>query len=129
MSNTSARILAIDDDDAILSLLADALSPPHQVATAQEWLDGVDLLMNQQFDLLIIDLGMPVFNSVEFVNKIRASPPYDRIPILVISAYPQLRERLREFPVQAILPKPFSLENLTRTVAELLHGQPATMAA
>ncbi len=57
MSNTSARILAIDDDDAILSLLADALSPPHQVATAQEWLEGVDLLMNQQFDLLIIDLA------------------------------------------------------------------------
>ncbi len=122
MPASAMRLLVIDDDEAILSLLKDLLSPDYQVVTAQDWLEGVDLLMNERFNLLIMDLGMPVFDSVEFINKVRSEPAHKRLPIIVISAYPDLRERLSESTVQAILAKPFSLEQLTRTIDHVLSS-------
>ncbi len=118
-----SRILVIDDDETILDLLQDTLQPEYQVATAHDSLEGVELMMTERFDLMIIDLGMPVLDGVELIGKIRANSPFDKIPILVLSAYPELRSRLRGADVQAIMPKPFSIETLQRTVAKIIHGE------
>jgi hypothetical protein len=40
--------------------------------TAQDWLEGTDLLMKEQVDLLLVDLAMPVFDGQEFIRKIRS---------------------------------------------------------
>lgn len=117
------RILVIDDDEAILELLQDALSSDYDIATAHDALEGVELMMSEHLDLLIIDLGMPVLNGVELIQKIRASSPFANIPILVLSAYPELRDRLRGSEVQTVMAKPFSIEQLNRTVAGLI-GHP-----
>jgi DNA-binding response OmpR family regulator len=122
------RILVIDDDETILELLTDALSPEYYVATAHDALEGVEHLMGDHFDLLIIDLGMPVLDGVELIHKIRANSPFTKIPILVLSAYPELRTRLRGSDVQAIMAKPFSIEQLNRTVAKIVDGIPAPSA-
>lgn len=121
------RILVIDDDETILDLLSDALSPEYQVATAHDALEGVELMMSEHFDLLIIDLGMPVLDGVELIQKIRANSPFDKIPILVLSAYPELRTRLLGSEVQAVIPKPFSIEQLNRTVANITRGMPESL--
>jgi DNA-binding response OmpR family regulator len=114
------RILVIDDDETILELLQDALSPDYLVATAHDALEGVELLMDGRFDLLIVDLGMPVMNGVDLIQKIRAHSPFATVPILVLSAYPELRDRLRGSDLQGIMAKPFSIEELNRTVAGIL---------
>lgn len=118
------RILVIDDDETILELLSDALTPEYQVATAHDALEGVELLMSAHFDLLIVDLGMPVLNGVDLIQKIRANSPFEKIPILVLSAYPELRTRLRGSDVQAIMAKPFSIEQLHSSVASIVNGIP-----
>jgi DNA-binding response OmpR family regulator len=119
------RILVIDDDEIILELLTDALSPEYHVSTAHDALEGVEHMMGEHYDLLIIDLGMPVLDGVELIQKIRANSPFDKIPILVLSAYPELRTRLRGTEVQAIMAKPFSIEQLNRTVVNIISGTPA----
>lgn len=116
-----SHILVIDDDERILELLKEALSPEYYIQTAHDSLEGVELLMSEHFDLLIIDLGMPVLDGVELIQKIRAHSPFNRIPILVISAYPELRTRLASSDVQGILPKPFSMDDLTRFVAQMIQ--------
>ncbi len=117
------RILVIDDDETILDLLKDTLSPEYYIATAHDSLEGVELMMSERFDLMIIDLGMPVLDGVELIGKIRANSPFDKIPILVLSAYPELRQRLRGADVQAIMAKPFSIDQLQRTVAKIVSGE------
>jgi two-component system KDP operon response regulator KdpE len=117
----NARILVIDDDETILDLIKETLSSDYQILTAHDALEGVDLLMSERFDLLIIDLGMPVVDGVELIEKIRANSPFEKTPILVVSAFPELRRRLAGADVQAILPKPFSLDDLTRKVAETIR--------
>ncbi len=122
------RILVIDDDESILELLSDALSPEYHVATAHDSLEGVELMMREHFDLLIIDLGMPVLDGVELVQKIRANSPFEKVPIIVLSAYPELRTRLHGSDVQAVIAKPFSIEQLHRAVANIVNGVPQSPA-
>ncbi len=117
------RILVIDDDETILDLLKDTLSPEYYIATAHDSLEGVELMMSERFDLMIIDLGMPVLDGVELIGKIRSNSPFDKIPILVLSAYPELRSRLRGADVQSVMAKPFSIDQLQRTVAKIIQGE------
>ncbi len=118
------HILVIDDDDTILNLIWETLAPDYQISTAHDALEGVDLLMSEKFDLLIVDLGMPVVDGVELIQKIRENSPFHHVPILVVSAFPGLRKRLAGADVQAILPKPFSLDDLSRHVAETISQSP-----
>ncbi len=117
-----SRILVIDDDETILELLQDVLTPEYQIATAHDSLEGVELLMSERFDLLIIDLGMPVLDGVELIQKIRSHSPFNQIPILVVSAYPELRTRLAGSDVEAIIAKPFQVDNFLKTVAETIRN-------
>jgi DNA-binding response OmpR family regulator len=116
------RLLIIDDDEAILSMLADTLSPDYHIVTAQDWLEGTDLLMKEQVDLLLVDLAMPVFDGLEFITKIRSEPQHAELPVIVMSAYADMRERLAGADVQAIIAKPFSVERLMQTNDALTRG-------
>jgi DNA-binding response OmpR family regulator len=119
------RLLIIDDDEAILGMLADALSMAYHTITAQDWLEGVDLLMKEQVDLLLVDLSMPIFDGLEFIRKVRAEPQHTHLPVIVMSAYADLRERLAEAKVDAIIAKPFSLDHLLNTIRPLLGSTEA----
>jgi two-component system KDP operon response regulator KdpE len=114
------HILVIDDDETILELVKETLSSDYQISAAHDSLEGVEMLLSERFDLLIIDLGMPVLDGVELIQKIRANSPFQNIPILVLSAYPELRTRIGSSDVQAIMAKPFSIDELSRTVADTI---------
>src|ERR1700737_3253465 len=109
MSTVPVRLLVIDDDEAFLSLMKDSLSPAYHIVAVQDWLQGTDLLMKERFDLLIVDLAMPIFDGMEFIRKMRSDGLHRQMPVIVVSAYPDLRERLAEANVQAIIAKPFSI--------------------
>ena len=122
MSATPARLLIIDDDEAILSLIKDSLSPDYHIVAVQDWLQGTDLLMKERFDLLIVDLAMPIFDGMEFISKMRSDGLHRQTPVIVISAYSDLRDRLSSANVQAIVAKAFSIRHLTHTVGQVLAG-------
>ncbi len=122
METSHSRILVIDDDKAILELVEQTLSPHYQVTCLHEWLEGIELLSHNVFDLLILDLAMPVFSPEEFLKRLHDLPARTRIPVLVISAYPNLRQRLDGKQVAAILSKPFGVQELLDTVERLLKA-------
>ncbi len=117
-------LLVIDDDEAILQLLSDSLKDSYEVATAADVLQAADLLQMQPFDLLILDLNMPVMGGEDLLEIFRVQPNFNRTPIVVISAFPDLIQRVANAPVQAILPKPFSLDDLRKVVAEAIQHPP-----
>ncbi len=123
-STRRARILVIDDDESILQLIQDLLSFDYQVSTANDGLRGLELLRRENFDLLILDLGLPGLHGLDVIQHIRTQGPARGIPILVLSAFPDLRKQLEGAEVNSYLPKPFSLEQLERRVAQLLPAAP-----
>ncbi len=117
------KILIIDDDAATRELLSDLFSPRYSVTTESNAIDALQDLECKQFDLLILDLGLPGLSGDEALARIRALPICPDLSILVISAYSGLSQRVLESGVQVdvILPKPFSLDEVERTVDGLLQ--------
>jgi two-component system response regulator PrrA len=114
--------LVVDDDENILQLVMDALADTYEVKTASDAVEAADQLQLQSFDLLVLDLNMPVLDGSELLEIFRVQPNFDRVPILVISAYPDLIQRLANAQVQAILPKPFDVDRLKQVVAETIRN-------
>ena len=115
-----ARILVIDDDPDIRTMLVDLLSSQSTIVTESNAIDAIPPLDWEPFDLLIIDLNMPDLIGEDAIELIRARPAGANLPIIVISADPLVHQRMAGADVQAILPKPFTSAQLQRQVKELL---------
>jgi CheY-like chemotaxis protein len=89
----------------------------HTVVGAANGIEALALFKPAHFDLVITDFEMPQMNGNELATRIKQVSPSQ--PILMITAY---AERLgnADNPVDAVLSKPFQLEDLRRTLAELL---------
>lgn len=78
--------------------------------------------MKEQVDLLLVDLAMPIFDGLEFIRKIRSEPQHAELPVIVMSAYADMRERLADAGVQAIIAKSFSVDQLMHIINALTRG-------
>ena len=112
------RILLVEDQPAVRGSIALLLSlDEHTVAEAADGVEGFALFQPGKFDLVITDFDMPRMNGNELARKIKQACPSQ--PVLMITAY---AERLGDSdnPVDAMLNKPFQLNDLRRAMAKLL---------
>ncbi|MCC6533066.1 MAG: response regulator transcription factor [Burkholderiales bacterium] len=111
------RILLVEDDELLGSGLNDALERAHY---AHEWVrDGRSALRaatSSEFDLIILDLGLPQLDGMEVLKQIRARGK--PTPVLVLSARDATRDRIRGLNAGAddYLVKPFDLDELLARV-------------
>ena len=118
------RILVIDDDQEMRTLLAVALQMSgYTVLTSSSGREAVRLLIETPVDLVITDLFMPEFDGLEVIRAVRDCA--DHLPILAISGgspyIPRDFLRIAELlGADAVLPKPFALRALQARVRELL---------
>ncbi len=117
------RILVVDDDETILELVQDVLCEEYQVTATNNAADALEFLARDHFDLLILDLGIPGLSGLDAIQKIRQDHQKPAVPILVVSAYNELRRLVGDLQVDAVLAKPFALSQLEHRVAELLGRQ------
>lgn len=81
-----ARILVIDDDEAVLTTIKILLErQSHDVTVANTGKKGLQLLQDRSFDLTIVDIFMPDLDGFETMSRIHQARP--SIPIIVISGY------------------------------------------
>jgi DNA-binding response OmpR family regulator len=118
-----AQILLIDDDDLLRGVLAKALGHVgHTVIQAADGQQGVELSRATALDLVITDLVMPVQEGVETILTLRRERP--NLPIIAISGgvsnsqlYLEIAEKVG---AKRILPKPFTPQELTALINEVL---------
>ena len=123
-----AHILLIEDDDALSDLISRNLRARfHDVAVARDARSALQLLHNQTFDLILLDINLPDQTGWEVLRtaqreglleerEINGNGP--KLPVVVLSAVRVSPRRLEEFHTLAYLPKPFPLEALLRLAAE-----------
>jgi len=58
-----ANILAIDDDQEALLFVTGVLGKEHAVTTADNWMKASDLLVQHSYDLILLDIDMPVLSG------------------------------------------------------------------
>jgi two-component system KDP operon response regulator KdpE len=79
-----ARVLAIDDDKALLRALRVALSAKgHEVLVAATAEEGLSSLALRSPDVVVLDLGLPDLDGLEVVRRIRS---WSDVPVIVLSA-------------------------------------------
>ncbi len=125
---TASSILVIDNDEAILQLIQDVLAPDYEVVTTNDPHQVLDLLIRKHFDLLIVDLFFPTLDGLDLIRTVRAISTLMQMPILAISASEKLEE-VHAGEAQAILAKPFALDELSRAVTRALHPRKCSSRA
>jgi two-component system response regulator RegX3 len=116
----SARILVVEDAEAILDAVTDALGADgFEVHGASDGTAALEATHAQQFDLVILDVMLPGLSGTEICRRLRAESP---VPIIMLSARDAEAERVLGLEVGAddYVTKPFSeLELLSRVRAIL----------
>jgi CheY-like chemotaxis protein len=125
MDQREKRILVIDDDETVLRVISDLVTfLGYDVKTTPEGLDGIELLQHEPFDLVIVDMIMPQIGGLALSKVIRQQHP--QIPILAISGhYEKLIGTVQRPDVDAILPKPMTLEILKTTLKDVFSQKDA----
>src|SRR6185436_778074 len=121
-----SRIIVLDDDPEITSLVGEALtSEGHDVFTADDGRIGLSSAHYTPVDLLITDLVMPGMEGIETIRRFRREFP--RIPVIAISGNPHVGSALdtaiRLGAVKS-LSKPFQPDELMAMVKAVLRVSP-----
>ena len=80
------RILVVDDEQDIRSIIRSALAARYEVVEAQDGLDALAKLELVEPDFIILDVMMPLMDGVETCRAIRRHPRYQSISVLFLSA-------------------------------------------
>jgi len=78
-------ILVVDDDVGSLLELADILQPDYKVSTVKEGQEALDLLDNQLYDLILLDVIMPNMSGFDVLLKLKESQRTKDIPTIFIT--------------------------------------------
>lgn len=122
MQNKTEQILIVEDDKQIRSFLQYAIKQEgFGVSTAQTAQAAMSLIVTGQIDVILLDLGLPDFDGIEVIKKVRE---WSNVPIIVVSARDQDKDKTTALDVGAddYLTKPFSaVELLARIRVALRH--------
>jgi two-component system chemotaxis response regulator CheY len=88
--------------------------------------EALDILKEQEIDMVVTDLNMPIMDGVTLVRKLKASPRFQHIPIIVVSSLlnEAAKDALREKGVDLLVAKPLSPAGLSAVLGEIEGGIP-----
>ena len=124
-----ARILIVEDESRIASFVAKGLAADgHTTTVAADGHTGLDLALSGDFDLTILDIGLPGMDGYEILEQMRAAG--SRMPVIVLTARDSVSDTVSalEGGADDYMPKPFRFaELLARVRVRLRQGneQPA----
>lgn len=124
------RILIAEDESRIAAFLQKGLRAHGFTTTITH--DGVEaayLARTDDFDLLILDLGLPGKHGIEVINELRGRG--EQLPIIVLTVIQDVQDKVKalEFGADDYVTKPFSLDELiARVRVQLRHQRLPRMA-
>ncbi len=118
-------ILIVDDNIDLLQFISEVLSPLFKVVTANDGIEALQLLEQQQqpIDFIISDVMMPRMDGFELLEKLKSHPEWKKIPVVLLTAKATTEHKIRalRIGVDDYLYKPFSTAELLARVQNLLH--------
>jgi DNA-binding response OmpR family regulator len=117
-----ARILVVEDDNPIATLIADELGyAGHLVDVVANGADALDSLRQYRPDLIVLDLMLPHMHGWDFIERYCEITGGESIPIIVVSAAGAITRSMEALGVRRFLPKPFDGAALAQAVDDALR--------
>ncbi len=126
MSNNKYKVLVVEDEVNICNLLETILlTNDFQVVTVGTCSNGITMMLSYVPDLVILDLGLPDKDGLEFIKTIRKT---DATPILVVSARSNENDKVKALDLGAndYITKPFGNAELMARVRAALRNRRST---
>jgi DNA-binding response OmpR family regulator len=117
----AVRILIIEDDRSIAANLYDFLTGRgHAVDAAADGVTGLHLAVTDEFDAIVLDIGLPGMDGMKVCQKLRSDAHIDT-PVLMLTARDTLDDKLHGFEHGAddYLVKPFALREVEARLTAL----------
>lgn len=114
MKDQSLYILVVEDQQSIMQNIASYFEQKgHVLDFATQGRQGLDLALSNHYDLVILDLNLPVMDGLEVCKQLREHASH-HVPIIMLTARDSIDDKVSGFTSGAddYLTKPFSLEEL-----------------
>jgi two-component system sensor histidine kinase/response regulator len=123
-----SRVLIVDDEASNIAILDRLFRNEYTTKTATNGQLAIDMLQQEPFDLVLLDIMMPLISGLEVLKFIRQNPGTSDIPVILISARMDENDIVEGFTIGAndYVTKPFRLAELrarARTQLTLKHLQ------
>lgn len=119
--NKEKKLLLVEDDSLMLEVLKELLSDSGvSVDTSVNGAEGFQKFSENNYDLIISDIQMPVLNGVEFLKKVRSKD--SRSPkFMLLTGYSTYKnEEVFKLGANSLMNKPFEFDDLINEVQKLL---------
>ncbi len=116
ISRSSKRILVVDDEEMVRSIISKLLAVRgHEVTSASSGPEALRFVKPGIFDFVITDQGMPEMSGREFAHQVRKIDP--NIPIILLTGDTDLR--VDSGTINRVMTKPFKINELEAAMSEL----------
>lgn len=115
-------ILVVEDNEELLQLMVKLLQREYNVHTAENGQEAVTVLDNEDIDLIVSDVMMPLMDGIEFCRYVKNKLELSHIPIILLTAKNKEEDRAEAYEVgaDAFISKPFNLAVLHARIRNLL---------
>lgn len=115
------KILVIEDNKALRANICFLLKKFQYLAEgAENWEEALLKLQNSEYDILILDINMPILNGKAFLKILREQ--WEKIPVIALTSNSMLEDKLEMFDlwVDDYLTKPFEIQELVARLKSIL---------
>lgn len=118
-------ILLVEDNEDMLQVLVDMLSPLYKVKIAMNGQEGLDKALEESPDLIISDVMMPVMSGTEMCMKLKTNFNSSHIPVILLTALTSDDSKLKGVQCGAddYVEKPFNHKILLGKIANILRSR------
>ena len=121
MADSAARILLVDDEQSIQTLLTYPLRKEgYEVVSAHDGREALDRFAESRFDLVVLDVMMPKLDGIEVCRRLRAR---SQVPIIMLTARDDEVDKVLGLEIGAddYITKPFSVREFRSRVKAALR--------
>jgi len=120
-----AKILLVEDNEMNRDMLSRRLGRKgHEVLIAIDGAQGVSMASEEQPDIVLMDMSLPVLDGWEATRRLKAEPATRAIPVIALTAHAMAsdREQALEAGCDDYDTKPIELSRLLDKITRLLEG-------
>lgn len=120
-----ATVLIVEDQKDMRQFIVNELQEFYNVMEAENGKEAISILANNNVNIIVSDVMMPIMDGFEFCNKTKNDINYSHIPFIILTAQHNLQSRLEGLNkgADAYIEKPFSTDLLLAQISNLLKSR------